>query len=170
LEAVSDVPARIQSNMSLVLAGRIDADVQSDVDQKLRLIQSESPDLHIHVENRFIDRDALADWVSRSDVVLAPYQKAAGSSGVILWAASKGTPVLTQTYGLIGRYVAEHKLGVTTDTTDPRALAKAITQCVEHLSGDENTLPYSASDASAFIQRHAPENFARILISELSVA
>ncbi len=54
--------------------------------------------------------------LKRCDVVLIPYQRHVGSSGLLIWAASAGKPVITQDFGLIGALTRAYKLGQTVDT------------------------------------------------------
>src|SRR3546814_9883678 len=83
------------------------------------------PDLWLHTKNRHLSRGEIDALVDRCDVVLAPYQRFVGSSGVLLWAASRGRPLLAQDYGLVGRLTADHGLGLTVDTTDVTPLTAA---------------------------------------------
>ena len=98
-----------------------------------------------------------------ADVVLAPYQRHAGMSGVLLLAAAHGKPVLSQSYGLMGRLTREHGLGLAVDTGDVGALAEALRTCLarppEEL-GDRRGM-------RALADRHRPDRFARTLLEHL---
>jgi glycosyltransferase involved in cell wall biosynthesis len=95
------------------------------------MLKAERPELWLRVYDRRLDDTELAGLVRRSDVVLAPYQRFVGSSGVLLWAARAGRPVLAQDFGLVGRLTRDHGLGVAVDSSDPAQLARQIAHMVE---------------------------------------
>ena len=99
--------------------------------------------------------------VRRSDVVLAPYQRFVGSSGVLLWAARAERPVLAQEFGLVGKLTREHKLGVSVDSCDPTTLAREIARMVE--CGPETL--FDRVSAAQFVSAHTPRHFASVVLS-----
>ena len=115
-------------------------------------------------DGRRIDEGELAGLVRRSDVILAPYQRFVGSSGVMLWAARAGKPLLTQDFGLLGRMVREHRLGLPTEAGDPRRLAEAI-------AGAARSDPKALIDvdaAAAFVAGRTPDLFASGVFESLA--
>jgi glycosyltransferase involved in cell wall biosynthesis len=112
--------------------------------------------LWLHIEDRWLASGEIAALVEQSDVVLAPYQRFVGSSGVLLWAARAGKCVLAQDYGLVGRLVADHHLGLAVDTSDVRALARALATIVHQ--GPERFI--DTQSASAFAAAHTARSFA----------
>src|SRR5204863_6629463 len=94
-------------------------------------LRQQRPELWLKLEDRRLSEGEIAALMARSDVVLAPYQRFVGSSGVLLWAAGAGRPVLSQGFGLVGHLIREHRLGLAVDTTDPAALAAGIRSMVE---------------------------------------
>ena len=171
MEAVTHLPPSHQARTSVILAGSFEPEIKQEFDRLLRLVQKNAPDLHIRIVDRFIEQQELSDWVSHADVVLAPYQNAVGSSGVVLWAAMKQTPLLTQSYGLIGRYVNEYGLGKTVDTTDPQAIAQSMSDFIQVHASNRARAPSDNDFEDAkrsFLERHSPDNFGRVLLEELS--
>jgi glycosyltransferase involved in cell wall biosynthesis len=63
-------------------------------------------------------------------VVLAPYQRHVGMSGILLLAAAAGTPVLSSNYGLMGALVRRHQLGITVDSTSIADIANGLQYCL----------------------------------------
>ena len=120
---------------AVIVAGEVEQAIAQELGDALRALAAVRPSLWLHLEPRFLRAGEIAALVDRADVVLAPYQRFVGSSGVLMWAASRGRPVIAQDYGLVGRLVREHGLGLTADTTDPSALARAITAAVDHPVG-----------------------------------
>jgi hypothetical protein len=53
-----------------------------------------------------------------------------GSSGILLWAARAGRPVLEQDFRLIGRLTRDHRLGTVADSSGPVRLADEIERMV----------------------------------------
>ena len=96
------------------------------LEQRRAALAREQPGLWLRIDDRRLDSDELAALVRQSDVVLAPYQRFVGSSGVLLWAALNGRPVLAQNYGLVGRLTREHQLGLSVDACAPAEIAREI--------------------------------------------
>src|SRR5689334_22236304 len=87
-----------------------------------RAASLEKPGLWFKVEDRRLEHAELEMLVDQTDIVLAPYQRFVGSSGVLLWAAWAARPVLAQDFGLVGRLVRDHHLGAVADSYDSAAL------------------------------------------------
>lgn len=115
----------------VVLAGKVADEVREPLERLVARIRDRRPGLRLELVDAWLEEEEIGWLVEASDVVLAPYQRFVGSSGVIVTAADSGTPVITQEYGLLGRWTREHGLGLTADTTDPAELAGAIGRAVE---------------------------------------
>ncbi|HLI14222.1 MAG TPA: glycosyltransferase [Alphaproteobacteria bacterium] len=163
LEALRLLPRDSAQRIAVVLAGNIDPGIRNTVLAQCRSLAAERPELWLHVENRWLARGELDCMVKGCDVVLAPYQRFVGSSGVLLWAARAGRPVLTQDFGLIGRLVADHRLGLAIDAADPHALSQAMVQMARHGSRSF----FDASAAAAFVTDRMPKHFASAIFSSL---
>lgn len=66
-----------------------------------------------------------------ADVVLAPYPRHAGMSGILLLAAAASRPVIASSYGLMGEVTRRYRLGLTVDTTQPASIAAALRRVVD---------------------------------------
>ena len=126
LRALSRFDAETSARAAIVIAGEIDPAIRDAVHGGIEVLNLDPTGPWVHLEERHLRAGEITALVDRSSVVLAPYQRFVGSSGVLMWAAGRGRPVITQDYGLLGRLVREHALGLAVDTTDPRALADAI--------------------------------------------
>jgi glycosyltransferase involved in cell wall biosynthesis len=109
----------------VTLAGRMDEPTRIAVQQ--RLARHSELARRLRIVDRFLTTAELEWMVRDSDVVLAPYLRFVGSSGTLIWAAVHGKPVLAQDYGLVGALTRQYELGVTADTGDTAAVARAIT-------------------------------------------
>jgi glycosyltransferase involved in cell wall biosynthesis len=157
LERVSD---SVAARLTVVVAGRVEPALERPFAESIARL-GRRPDLQFHAEQRWLDTDEIAALVAWSDAVLAPYQRFVGSSGVMLWAAAAGKPLVTQDFGLLGRLVTDHRLGLAVDCTDPGKLAAAIETLVEH-----GPAPYfDAARATAFAAERTPRHFAATILA-----
>lgn len=126
LQALRLLPPLRRARLAVIIAGRVDPSLHDVIGQERGRLSRTCPELWLHHTDRRLSDGELTELVVGSDVVLAPYQRFVGSSGVLLWAAQAGRPLLTQEIGLMGRLVRDHGLGLTADMSDPAALAEAI--------------------------------------------
>lgn len=161
LDALECLPRSIGSQVAVLFAGRVDPALRERIGQRRAELAAGRPELWLRIEDRRLNEAELAALVRRSDVVLAPYQRFVGSSGVLLWAARAGRPVLAQEYGLVGRMTREHGLGLTVDSSDPRELARKIVHMVEQ--GPANFLDRQA--AKRLVDTQTPQRFAALVLS-----
>lgn len=161
LDALTLLSPRIAASIAVLFAGRVDPALRARLEQKCRMLKAERPELWLRVDDRRLDDTELAGLVRRSDVVLAPYQRFVGSSGVLLWAARAGRPVLAQDFGLVGRLTRDHGLGVAVDSSDPAQLARQIAHMVER--GPATFIDQGA--ARRFAEAQTPQRFASLVLS-----
>lgn len=125
LKAIDLLEQKYLRKSLFVFAGKIDNQLRKEFEtmiQKIRL-KKEAEIIHF---NRFVTESELLPLIDISDCVLVPYQKFIGSSNVLLWAAGAQKPVITQNYGLLGKWTRENKIGLTTDTASSKNIAEAI--------------------------------------------
>jgi glycosyltransferase involved in cell wall biosynthesis len=161
LAALALLPAGIAGRVAVTFAGRIDPALREGLEQRRLALAGTQPDLWLRIDDRRLDSGDLAALVDRSDVVLAPYQRFVGSSGVLLWAARAGRPVLAQEFGLIGRLTRDNRLGIAVDSGDPRKLAREIGRMIEQ--GPSTFFDHSA--AARFVAAQTPQRFASLVLS-----
>ncbi len=127
LDALSQLTAATRARIRVVLAGRVDPSLLPEV--RLRVDRLASPGIGsqcVRILDRYLTTQELAWLVRESSVILAPYQRFVGSSGVLTWAAAQRRPVIAQQYGLVGALVRDYCLGLAVDTSDPARIADAI--------------------------------------------
>jgi glycosyltransferase involved in cell wall biosynthesis len=161
LDALALLPPAIAGRVAMLFAGRIDPDLAERIAQRQRQLAETQPDLWLRIDDRRLESAELSALVRQSDVVLAPYQRFVGSSGVLLWAAGAGRPVLAQDFGLVGRLTRDHRLGVSADCGDPAILSRAIVRMVE--CGPATLIDRTA--AAEFVSAHRPQHFASLVLS-----
>jgi glycosyltransferase involved in cell wall biosynthesis len=161
LEALRTLPADVAGRVAVLFAGRVDPALRPELDRRRLALERERPDLWLRIDDRRLDRGELTALVRQSDVVLAPYQRFVGSSGVLLWAALNGRPVLSQDYGLVGRLTREHRLGLSVDARVPSEIARAIGRMVTE--GPQHFFDPQA--ARRFAAAQTPSRFAALVLS-----
>lgn len=162
LEALRLLPREIASQIGVLLVGKVASSISDTVRRQLLRLETERPEIFCHLEDRRVTSEEIEAVVRRSDVVLAPYQRFVGSSGVMLWAARCGKPLLTQDFGVLNSFMRDYHLGLTVDCTKPFLLADAIAQFVRR--GPESFIDLEA--AREFMAGRSPRRFAEIVLTQ----
>ena len=161
LDALRLMPPPIAARVAVLFAGRVDPAIRDKMNARCRTLARERPELWLRIEDRRLDQAELDLLVVRSDIVLAPYQRFVGSSGVLLWAARAGRPVLAQEFGLIGRLTRDHRLGSVANSSDPARLANEIERMV--MCGPQTFIDLPS--AATFALSCTPKRFASTVLS-----
>jgi len=161
LDALFLLPRYVAARVAVLFAGRVDPALREQIKQRQSELARHHPDLWLRIDDRRLDQAELASLVRQCDVVLAPYQRFVGSSGVLLWAAVSGRPVLAQEFGLVGRLTRDHRLGVSVDASDPSHIAREIVRMVE--CGPSTFIDGAA--AASFAASRSPQRFASLVLS-----
>ena len=161
LDALFLLPRDVAARVAILFAGRVDPALREQIAQRQSELARHHPDLWLRIDDRRLDQAELASLVRQCDVVLAPYQRFVGSSGVLLWAAVSGRPVLAQEFGLVGRLTRDHRLGVSVDASDPSHIAREIGRMVE--CGPSTFIDGAA--AASFAAAQSPQRFASLVLS-----
>jgi glycosyltransferase involved in cell wall biosynthesis len=161
LDALRQLAPEIAARTAVLFAGRVDPTLGPALEQRRAALAREQPDLWLRIDDRRLDSGELAALVRQSDVVLAPYQRFVGSSGVLLWAALNGRPVLAQNYGLVGRLTREHQLGLSVDACAPAEVAREMTRMVS----DGPARFFDPEAAERFASAQTPQRFASLVLS-----
>jgi len=164
LEALRLLPERTASRVAVILAGKIDPAIVGGVAALRANLERMQPDLALAIIDRRLSTGEIEALVERVDVVLAPYQRFVGSSGVLLWAARAGKPLLTQDFGLIGPLVRRYRLGLTVEADQPEALAAGIVRFVRE--GPQHFI--DSQEARAFVARNTPDRFAELVFASVA--
>jgi colanic acid biosynthesis glycosyl transferase WcaI len=156
LAAVAYLPPAVASQVSLVIAGSVDPDIRERMQHAIKDLRVLQPTIRLTFKEGRLTDEELQEEIERCDVVLAPYQRFVGSSGVLIWAASAGKPVLTQNFGLLHRLAEDYRLGITANTSDAKQLAEAM----ERLIVDGPARHFDAALAQKFVRERSPSSFA----------
>jgi hypothetical protein len=146
----------VARRVAVRFAGRVDPQIRDAIETRRELLTRERPEAWLQIDDRRLGEAELDALVCESAVVLAPYQRFVGSSGVLLWAARAGRPVLAQAFGLVGRLTRDHHLGLVADSSDASSLAAQIVRMVE--DGPQSFI--DPSSAASFVASRTPQLFA----------
>jgi glycosyltransferase involved in cell wall biosynthesis len=160
MDALQRIPPGQARRMAVVIAGPLDPPIRDSVRSAVACVHRLRPDLWLHLEDRRLATGEIVALLERSQVVLVPYQRFVGSSGIVLWAAQAKRPVLCQDYGLIGRLTRDFGLGVTLDTTDSEAIAQAMAA----VARDPGAITFDTRGMERLKSARTPERFAQIVI------
>jgi glycosyltransferase involved in cell wall biosynthesis len=161
LDALGQLAPDIAARTAVLFAGKVDPELRPELERRRERLARERPELWLRVDDRRLQSGELAALVRESKVVLAPYQRFVGSSGVLLWAALNARPVLAQNYGLVGRLTREHRLGVSVDACAPAEIAREITRMVS----EGPARFFDPQAAERFATAQTPERFASLVLS-----
>lgn len=165
MQALSMLDTRTGKKTALIFAGKLRNEVREDfIAEFQKYLKSHPAGAWIHLEDRFLAEGEIVHLLKRCDMVLIPYQRHVGSSGLLIWAASVRKPVITQDFGLMGVLTRKYKLGQVIDTTKPSEIAKAIKIFVHQ--GKQERIADSEKMAT-FVNRRSPEEFSRIFFEEI---
>lgn len=127
LEAILLLPPVLLQKFCLVFIGESNpVDKELIESQVATVCQSQPVQIVRHYE--FVPEQDVTAYFQLADVVLAPYQRHVGMSGILLLAAAAQKPVLSSNYGLMGEIVQRYNLGLTVDSTVPSEIAKSLTR------------------------------------------
>lgn len=125
LDALSLLDEATTERLTLAIVGRLSDDVRAPVQQRIESLQASSR-LQVVLRDEYVEYDVIQPLFEAADLVLAPYQRHVGSSGIVVRAAAAGRPVLSQDYGFQGEIVRRRRLGIVVDTTRPDAIARVL--------------------------------------------
>jgi glycosyltransferase involved in cell wall biosynthesis len=149
---------------AVVFAGVFEPSARQQFNARLEVVRDKAPRLWVHVEERYLDQHEIVALLHRADVVLAPYQRFVGSSGVIFWAVGAGRPVITQDYGFLGELVRRHRLGLAVDTRDPEAIAGAMRRCIDRPLEEV----WDVRAMTRLAEEHTPARFGMTILETIS--
>jgi glycosyltransferase involved in cell wall biosynthesis len=160
LDALTTEEARL---VCLAIVGHAEPEVERRLAPTLDRLVATRP-LSIVRRAAYVDEAELADWFTATDVVLAPYIHHVGMSGILFLAAAYGKPVIAQDFGPMGRLTRDHRLGLTVDPSNPRALADGMRSFLSETSQPV----FDREAAYALASKHSYEKFTDTLLETLT--
>jgi glycosyltransferase involved in cell wall biosynthesis len=156
------LPPDLEQRLCLVIAGQANAQERTRITAQISELQQKCK-VQIITHCEFVPESDVQIYFQLADVVLAPYQKHVGMSGILIWAAVAQKPVLSSNYGLMGELVRRYRLGVVVDSTSPAQIAEGLVQCLGR-SPQELGDP---QQMQAFAQENSADKFAHTIFKAL---
>lgn len=131
----------------------------------------ETPEMKKHISMKRIvtcfkfhdSSDEQQAFVASDAVWLGYTQGFYGSSGVLYQAISSDIPVIGQDYGLIGRYVAKHNLGVTVSPNHKKQVVAGI----RNLLGSSVDYSKESKSRKTLKELHSPTTHCEVVFKSL---
>ncbi len=161
-EAISKLSDSDAAQMCVAIVGKAGTGTEARLSREISELSARSPISFVR-RPEYVSEDELNRWIAASDVILAPYNKHVGMSGVLLLAAAHARPVISQEFGLMGNLTRVHELGQTCNPADPAGLAEALRK---FLSGEPGDL-WDKQRSAEFARSHSHEKFAETLFATL---
>lgn len=159
LDAIELLPAELCQKLCLLVVGEANPVDKAAIAAKITAICQAKP-VQIITQYEFVPESDMQAYFQLTDVVLAPYQRHVGMSGILLLAAAAQKPVLSSNYGLMGEIVEQYSLGISVDSTVAKEIARGLTHCLldslESLGDRQQML--------AFAEQNSAEKFAQTLV------
>lgn len=127
LEAIQHLPPHLCQNVCLLLVGSIGLQDKDALKAKIARIAADLP-VQIICDNEFVAEAVVQSYFQMADVILAPYQRHIGMSGILVRGAAAQKPVLSSDFAVMGEVTRRYKLGLAVDSTVPGEIAKGMSR------------------------------------------
>ncbi len=164
LESIHLLPPPLCQKLCLLLVGVLGSTQADKLQWQLQIAElSKSLPIQVIINDQFVPDQNIQAYFNISNVILCPYQRHVGMSGILLRAAAARKPVLAQSYGLMGEITRHHQLGLPVNSTVPREIAQGLTR---FLLDSPNKL-CDRSKMRAFAEQNSAEKFAKVIFQYL---
>lgn len=162
LEAISQLPAQLCEQICLLLVGNLTSRIETQFKSQIQAVCQAKP-VQILGNYEYIPDSAIPNYFQVADVILAPYQRHVGMSGILLLAAAAEKPLLSSDYGLMGELVQRYELGLIVDSTQPGEIAKGLTQLMQ--SSLQSFC--NPEKMKQFVQENSAQKFSEIIFNSI---
>jgi glycosyltransferase involved in cell wall biosynthesis len=162
LQAIELLPANLCEKLCLLLVGSMTPQDQQLIEALIQKMSCLLP-IQIVVKNEFVSELEMQRYFQISDVVLAPYQRHVGMSGILLLAAAAQKPILSSNYGLMGEIAHQYELGLAVDSASPHSVAQALTR----LLTEQPEKFCNPSKMQCLVEQHEADKFAQTIFTHI---
>ncbi|NES18729.1 MAG: glycosyltransferase [Symploca sp. SIO3E6] len=160
LEAIALLPSNLCQKLCLLFVGQRYSD---PLIQTRKAELTEALPIQVISQEEFIPEQEIQNYFQVADVILAPYQRHIGMSGILVRAAAAQRPVLSSNYGIMGEIVKRYHLGITVDSTVPAEIAQGLARFL--LEAPANFCDFS--QMKDFALQNSAEKFAKTIFQRL---
>lgn len=157
LDSIPLLPKTTTQKICLLLVGEADENNRAQINQRVDSLCERYP-IQIIRHYAFVPDADIQLYFHLADIVLATYQRHVGMSGILIWAATTGKPVLSSDYGLMGAIVRKYQLGMSVDSTKPKQVAIGIQRLI-----DEQSSTICLDTAESFANQNSHQNFSNLI-------
>lgn len=157
IAALADAASGLPRGARLVLAGSVAAAYGPELRAHVAAMRASG--MQVDSQDRKLSEPELLAILAGARCALLPYERHIGMSRVLLEAAVAETPVVVNDFGLLSHLVRRHELGVAVDCSNPRALARALTDLLR----DPQAVRRYAPKLRRFASRFSEDAFAQAL-------
>jgi glycosyltransferase involved in cell wall biosynthesis len=165
LEALNLLKPELCQKICVLLVGEPFAQGQATLELWLAPVRQTLP-VQVVTQFGYIVESEVPPYFQLSDIVMAPYQKHPGMSGIVLQAAAARKPILSSNYGLMGELIKQYGLGVAVDTIDIGEIARGLTR----LLSEPLTDLCSFEGMNALTELNSPQKFASAIFQNICEA
>lgn len=130
LDAITQLSKAACQKVCLLLVGQLGDGPENFLQARIQELRKTHA-VQVIICNGFVPDEEVSLCFQVTDIVLAPYQRHVGMSGILVHAAAAQKPLIASNYGLLGELVSRLQLGITVDTTVSAEIAMAMDQCVQ---------------------------------------
>lgn len=159
LAALALLPEALARRACLVMAGEVTGDAAS-IAAGVAALRGAVQTVHL---DGFVSDAEMHRLFGAADLVVLPYQRHVGSSGILVRAAAAGVPVLGPAYGMLGARIDADRLGASVDASDPADLARGLARFLD----PHAAFPFDAEAARAFAAANTEHAMAATLLAPL---
>lgn len=162
LDAALLLSAETCKQLCFVFIGEAGKDNQARFNAQIETVCKQQP-IQIIQHYEFVPEEDVSAYFQLADLVLAPYQRHVGMSGILLWAAAWKTPVLSSNYGLMGKVVQDHSLGISVDSESSAEIAIGLEQFLY-----DGISEYCNQDKmEKFAEQNSAQRFAEVIFQKI---
>lgn len=162
LESITLLPKQLCQKLCLLVVGQMADNYYRDTLDTVKQITNALP-VQIVIKNQRVPQVEVQQYFDLADVILAPYQRHVGMSGILVRAAVATKPALSSDYGLMGEVTRRYRLGLAVDSTKAEELAAGLTEFLNETPavwGDRQKM-------QLFARQNDPNQFAKTVFQHL---
>lgn len=131
--------------------------------------EAEAAGVRVVRQGGFIPESEVQAHFAVADIVMAPYQRHVGSSGIAIRAARAGKQLVASDYGMLGESVRRENLGVAVDASDAGAVAQGLQRVLRVSDATNGPAIADAAGMARFAGRNTAKVFADTIIDVTTV-